>query len=664
MPQAKALDIDALFQSGVTQHQQGKLEAAEEIYRQVLGRDGAHAGAWQLRGVIKFQQKLPKEALPLLERAVALAPNDAAALNNLGNVLIDLGQFEEAVATLERAVALKPEAADFHANLGRALRFFKKLDRSAEAYRRAIALAPKRAAYHSSLGNILTAQKDDEGAMAAFAAALELAPNQPNLIHNIALSLVKLKRFEEAASHSRRAIELDPKEPEYRITLGAALQEMGQLDEAIAEMRLARNMGAIGRMYQNSLLFHMNNAFEHDPAEARTDALEYMRRLAGDVRPYTDWFNVLDRDRPLRIGFVSGDFSSHPVGRFLLGPLAEIDQSRCELFAYSQQRLPNDPLQQRFRAIIPNWREISGLSDEATARDIHRDKIDILVDLSGHTAHNRLPMFAFKPAPVAFTWLGYFATTGVTAIDYVLCNRWLLPESELDHFVEKPWYLPDTHWCFSRPAQDVDVAPLPAGADGTITFGSFNNFHKLSPATIALWARVIREVPNARLHLRYNVEQPVVDRLTAALVAAGAPADRIEVIGKNLPYSEHLATYGDIDIALDPFPYNGGTTTAEALYMGVPVLTLRGDRFSGHMAESTIRAAGLDDWVALTPDEYVEKAADFAADRARLAALRAGLRDRVLASKLFDAKRFARDLEDAFRGMWRSYCDKAALAKQ
>jgi protein O-GlcNAc transferase len=663
MPPAPQPDIDTLFQSGLALHQQGQLDAAEAIYRQVLGRDGNHVSAWQLRGVIRYQQKLPAEALPLLERAVALDPANAASLNNLGNVLIDLHRFEDAVDALRRATALRPEAADMRANLGRALRFYKKLDEAAEAYRHAIALDHKRAAYHASLGNVLSASKDDAGALTAFAAALDLAPNQPNLLHNVALSLVKLKRFEEAIAHSKRAVALQPKEPEYRVTLGAALQYVGRLDEAIEEMRLARNLGAVGSRYQNSLLFHMNNAFEHDPAEARNDAIAFIQRLAGHVRPYTEWFNDTDTERPLRIGLVSGDFTSHPVGRFLLGPLAELDQSLYEIYAYSQLRAPQDPLQQQFRQMIKNWRDIQGMSDDVVARDIRADKIDILVDLAGHTAHNRLSMFTYKPAPVAFTWLGYFASTGVAAIDYVLCNRWLLPESELSHFVEEPWYLPDTHWCFSRPAQDVEVAPLPAGDTGTITFGSFNNFHKLSPATIALWARVIRDVPNSRLHLRYNVEQPVVDRLTAALLAAGAPADRIEVVGKNLPYAEHLATYGGLDIALDPFPYNGGTTTAEALYMGVPVLTLRGDRFSAHMAESTVRAAGLDDWVALTADEYVAKAAAFALDRAGLAALRAGLRDRVLASKLFDAKLFARDLEDAFRGMWRTYCDKVSAPK-
>lgn len=648
---------EEVFREGTRHHQAGRLDAAEECYRQVLGRDGNHAGAWNLRGVIRFQQRRPAEAVPLLERAVALDPGNSGAFNNLGNALIDLSRFEDAVEALEKAVSLRPDAPELHANLGRALRFHKKLDRAAEAYRTAISLDPRRAAYHSSLGNVLSALKDDAGATAAFETAIALAPDQPDLLHNAAISLLKLKRLHDSVDYSRRAIALKPSEGEYYVTLGAAYQELGRIDDAIAEMRRGRDLGASGRIYQNSLLFHMNNALEQDPAAARSDAVHYMGRIAGNVRPYTQWSNSLDPERKLRIGLVSGDFRSHPVGRFLLGPLKAIDQSRYEIFAYSAARSLGDPLQREFMALIPNWRDIDGLRDDMVARDIHADRIDILVDLSGHTAHNRLVTFTYKPAPVAFTWLGYFATTGVTAIDYVLCNRWLLPDAERAHFVEAPWYLPDTHWCFSRPGEDVAVAPLPAGTDGPITFGSFNNFHKIGPAAIALWARIIREVPNSRLHLRYNVEPEVAQRLSEALVASGAPEDRIEVIGRNLPYSEHLATYGNIDIALDPFPYNGGTTTAEALYMGVPVLTLRGDRFSAHMAESTVRAAELDDWVALTPDDYVAKAARFAADREGLAALRAGLRDRVLASKLFNAELFARDLEEAFRGMWRNYCE-------
>jgi len=658
MPPPLPSDIDRLFQSGLARHQKGDLEAAEVIYRQVLGRDGNHAGAWQLRGVIRFQQKRPKDALPLLERAVALDPGNAASFNNLGNVLVDLQRFEDAVAAFERATELKPEAADMHANLGRALRLFRKFEAAAGAYRRAIALAPERAAYHSSLGNVLADLKDEQGAVAAFAAALKLAPDQPHLIQNIALSLLKLERFEEAIDHSRRAIALDPKEAEHHVTLGKALKALGRVDEAVDEFRLARRKGADPRGYQNPLLFHMNNVLHMDPVDACYDAIGFMRQSTSSVRPYTQWQVRPDPDRKLRVGLVSGDFRNHPVGRFLLGPLSQIDKDQFEIYAYSQVRASTETLQQQLRNVADRWRDIDGEPDSAVAAGIRRDQIDILVDLSGHTANNRVTMFAYKPAPIAVTWLGYFATTGLPAIDYVLCNRWLLPETELSHFVEKPWYLPDTHWCFSRPAQDVAVAPLPAGEIGTITFGSFNNFHKLSPAAIALWARLIREVPNSRLHLRYSVEQPAVDRLRAALIDAGAPDDRIDVSGKSLGYSEHLATYGGIDIALDPFPYNGGTTTAEALYMGVPVLTLRGDRFSSHMAESTIRAAGLDEWVALTPDEYVAKAAAFAADRQALATLRANLRDRVLASKLFDAKRFARDLEDAFRGMWRVWCEK------
>jgi predicted O-linked N-acetylglucosamine transferase (SPINDLY family) len=299
-----------------------------------------------------------------------------------------------------------------------------------------------------------------------------------------------------------------------------------------------------------------------------------------------------------------------------------------------------------------------GLSDENLAQQIREDGIDILIDLSGHTAHNRLPMFAWKPAPIQVSWLGYFATTGVTAIDYLIADPWTLPESEEANFTENIWRLPETRLCFTPPDVDMEITPLPALSNGHLTFACFNNLTKMNDTVVALWARILAAVPTSRLFLKSkqlreaSVRQSVVDRFAAH----GIDSERLILEGLS-PRAEYLATYQRVDIALDPFPYTGGTTSVEALWMGVPVLTLAGECFLSRQGVGLLMNAGLPEWIAADADDYVARAVSHASDLQRLAALRNGLRQQVLASPVFDAQRFAHHFETALRGMWKKWCD-------
>jgi protein O-GlcNAc transferase len=354
----------------------------------------------------------------------------------------------------------------------------------------------------------------------------------------------------------------------------------------------------------------------------------------------------------LRVGFVSGDLNSHPVGFFLESVLGHLDRTRIELVAYAT-RQRDDAVSQRLEPRFSAWHDISRIDDETCARRIRDDAIDILVDLSGHTNHNRLPVFAWKPAPIQATWLGYFATTGLASIDYVIADRHVLPFDESSQFVEAPWHLPDSYLCFTPPPFDIEVGPLPAGEHGAITFGCFNHLVKLNDAVVALWSRVLDAVPGSRLLLKTRqLDDPVVQRATLERFAAhGIDGARLMLEGQS-PRAELLAAYQRVDIALDPFPYAGGTTSVEALWMGVPVLTRRGERFLSHVGESIVNTAGLPEWIAADDADYLNKAVRFSAQRDELAALRNTLRERLLASPLCDAPRFARHLEDAFHGMW------------
>jgi predicted O-linked N-acetylglucosamine transferase (SPINDLY family) len=324
-----------------------------------------------------------------------------------------------------------------------------------------------------------------------------------------------------------------------------------------------------------------------------------------------------------------------------------------ELIAYPTQAKEDD-LTGRIKPYFSKWHSLVGLSDEEAAKRIHQDGVHVLIDLSGHTAHNRLPVFAYKPAPVQATWLGYFATTGVKEIDYIIGDPYVTPEGEADHFVEKIWALPETYCCFSPPRGAPEVAALPALSNGFVTFGCFNNLAKVNERVIALWARVLQAVPGSKLMLKTKAltDETVKARIRGQFQERGVEADRLILEGP-APRTELLGAYGRVDIALDPFPYPGGTTSAEALWMGVPVLTKRGDRFLSHVGETIAHNSGQSEWIAQNEAEYVQKAVQFTQDLPSLAARRAQMREKLLQSPLYDAKRFARHLEQALRGMWR-----------
>jgi len=350
---------------------------------------------------------------------------------------------------------------------------------------------------------------------------------------------------------------------------------------------------------------------------------------------------------------VSGDMRTHSVGHFLEGVLSHIDPARIELIAYPTNP-DEDELTARIRPFFSVWKPLVGLNDGDAARLIHSDGVHVLVDVSGFTAHNRLPVFAWKPAPVQVTWLGLPNTTGMKEMDYVLGDLQATPPENEHHFSEAVWRMPDSYVCFSAPPYPIEVAPLPALSTGYVTFGSFNNLTKMNDAVVELWARILLAVPNSRLYLKTNqLSNAVINEQTLRRFGShGIAPERLLLRGKLGSIADHLAEYNKVDVALDTFPYPGVTTSVEALWMGVPVLTLHGDRFLSLTAKSVAHHAGLPDWVAIDKDEYVAKAVSFTSNLESLAALRASLRQQVLASPLFDAPRFARNFEDALWGMW------------
>jgi predicted O-linked N-acetylglucosamine transferase (SPINDLY family) len=392
------------------------------------------------------------------------------------------------------------------------------------------------------------------------------------------------------------------------------------------------------------------------PAELAAAHAEWNRRhaepLRGSWQPHP---NTPDPERPVRIGFVSADLGSHPVGYFTVRLFEHLDPRQCLTFCYSF-RSKEDDLSRRIAQSAGAWRNVYSLSIEQLAAQIRADGIDILFDLAGHTS-NRLTLFARKPAPIQISWAGYVGTTGIKAMDYVLADRHHVPPEMEPYYQEKVLRMPDGYVCYDPPAYAPEVGPLPAAANGYVTFGSFNRLAKTTPEVVDVFCRVLKRVPDARMIVKFTgLDGPSTNRRYAEMFAQrGIDPQRLELLG-NSPHAELLAQYNRIDVALDTFPYSGGLVTCEALWMGVPVITCPGQTFAGRHSLSHLTNAGLPELVAQDLDDYVQRAVALAGDRPRLAALRAALRSQVAASPLCDGRRFAANFARLMREVWCAWC--------
>jgi len=685
--------LEAHNQLGIARAQQGDFAAAAESFRKVVWLDGGHAdGHSNLGNALKEQGKL-HEAIACYRRALELKPNSVQVYGNLGNTLKDQGKLEEAVACYRRALELASDCAEAQNNLGTALYAQGKLEEAIACYRHALKLRPEYVEAHSNLGVALQAQGKLEEAAACHRRAIQLRPNYTAAYNNLALTLLDQGKSDEAVACYRRALELQPDYAQAYNNLGNALKDEGKLDEAVACYRRAlqlkpdyarahNNLGTAlqqqGNLEEAAPCYRRALELAPDFAEAHSNCLlcEQYRpgaTLAALAAAHAQWnqrhgapllaacrppANDRDGNRRLRLGFVSADFGRHPVGWFLVRILEELRRHDCEIVCYSD-RLRKDEITARLAAAAGTWRDVQGLSHPMLAEQIRADRIDILFDLAGHTARNRLLVFARKPAPIQITWLGYVGTTGLAAMDYVLADRWEIPADMENHYCEKVLRLPDGYVCYDPPAYAPEVNALPALGQGHVTFGSFNNLGKINPSVVAVWAEVLGRIPGARLVLKYQGfdDDGTRRRYEELFAARGVQRGRLELLGWS-SHAQLLSEYHRIDLALDPFPYGGGLTTCEALWMGVPVITCPGETFASRHSLSHMSNIGLTETVARDLSHYVELAAQWASDLPRLAHLRAELRGRMARSPLCDGPHSAANLMHLLRTVWRQWCEE------
>lgn len=604
----------------------GQLPEALVLYEQVCGLDPRDADACYMAGVASAMLGEKRRSVELLVRAIELNPGHALSHYNLGISFRDLGEMEKAAVALRKTIELKPDFKGGYTPLANVLINLKQMDEAEKVFRRLLLLTPSVAENQNNLGTVLQAMGRIDEAIENYQKAIKLKPAMTTAWDSLGSAYASSGRYEEALTAYRESLKLDP----------------GNV-RGHSNMLLTMN-------YMDSL--SPRQVFdEHRAWGAQFNRTIEISRTSVDCEP----------GRALRIGYVSPDFREHSVAYFI-EPLLEMhDKGKFEIFGYSSVPVM-DETTTRLKAMVSHWRDISGQQDNQVIERIKKDRIDILIDLSGHTACNHLAVFAQKPAPIQVTWLGYPNTTGLEAMDYRITDEIADPPGNDEFYTEQLVRLPVAFLCYKPSISAPDVTPPPCIKNGFITLGSFNNLAKMGAGVIALWADLLHTMPEARLLIKNPslTDSGTRGRYLDMFCGHGIDEKRIDLIGHAPTRNEHLALYGKVDIALDTFPYNGTTTTCEALWMGVPVVTVKGSVHAARVGASLLHAAGLAELIAESGEKYISLVKGLADDYSRLSGMRTGLRNQVQSSLLCDAHGFTKNLEDEYIDLWRKWCAREA----
>ncbi len=684
--------VEALSNMGSILREQDKLDEARACFDKVLllAPDLA-VGHYNLGCVLKDQHK-PEEALACYQKAVSLNPDFVEALNVMASTLREQGKLEQAIAGFRRVILIQPDLAEAHLGLGDALKEQGKLDEALASYRQALVFKPDVVVVHNNMGNLFREQGKLVEAQACYRKALSFEPEyaeahnnsgivfldqgnvgealncfqrvlsfQPDFVAaliNQGIAMQSLGRLYAAVASYRRALKIEPDHAEALSNLGNVLGDVGQLDDAVASFRRAFGLKPDYVDPYHNLLFTLNYHPDLSGEEIFAAYREFDQRFGLPCR--SEWQphgNSRDMARRLKVGYVSPDFRHHSCRFFLEPLLSRHDKNEVEVFAYAELTT-EDAVTARYRKYVDRWVPTLGLTDVALAERIRADGIDILVDLAGHTNKGRLQVFARKPAPVSVSWLGYGYTTGLTAIDYYLTDAASVPVGGEGIFSEMPWRVPTPCYCY-RPAPGMGpVNALPAAERGYITFGTLTRGIRINHKTVRVWSEILNRVQGSRLVIDSSnfCEAETQDALAKQFTAHGVERDRLE-IGYHSPPWDVLR---GIDIGLDCFPHNSGTTLFESLYMGVPIVSLAGRPGVGRLGSTILEGVGHPEWIAHAEEEYINIAVTMANDREQLAATRSGLRKQMEDGPLMDEAGFAQKVEAAYRAMFEKWAIEQA----
>ena len=658
----------AELEAAIRLHESGDLAGAERRYRAILRSDARDADATHLLGLVAHQRGEHAQAVAQINAAIALKGDKAIYHFNLGNALAALDRPQQAAESFRAALKLDPAHIAARGNLAHALALSGRHREAADELRRLEDLQPSAATRYALASALMRVADADLGAAESYDEAAALlreswqeadAPTEARLA--LAYCLQQRKHWTEAAGHYEAVIALRPADPAAHNNLANCYNQLGRMAEAIGHYRETYRLAPDFPQALAGVLACLNYDPDCTPEKSAAEHRHWAERVAAPHCPSTSHFaNDRDPKRRLRIGYVSPDLRRHPVSAIFAPILAAHDRSRVETTCY-YNFAGEDVVTLRLKSLAGRWRTVAGVDDDALCAQIREDGIDILVDLAGHTTHNRLLAFARKPAPVQVSWLGYFNTTGLATMDYFLSDPWSSPAGQERYYVERLLRLPHTRFCYQPPEYMPEVGPLPAASRGQITFGCLNNLSKLNERVLALWGELLRAVPDSRLLVQTSALDDAPNRLRFAELCAkhGIAPSRLELRGF-VPVDQAPASYAEIDIALDPFPFCGGMTSLEALWLGVPVITLPGETIASRQSASMLMNLGLPELIAENSAQYVHAAAQLARDLPRLTALRSGLRQRFADSPLMDYTGFARALEAAYAKMWLDWLEQDA----
>ncbi|MBF0588257.1 MAG: tetratricopeptide repeat protein [Magnetococcales bacterium] len=636
---------------GTTLRDLGRLEEAIASYQRAVALNPDMITAHLMMAGVHLQLNQKSEGIASLQAVLALQPNHVDALNNLGNVLTELERYDEAIALYDRAVAIQPNYANVHYNRGNTLRLQKRFDEAIAGYERALELNPALSQALNNIGHAHLQQKHFTEAVPIFQRVLQVRPDDPGPLNSLGHALTELGALDEAIPVLERAIAADPTYPEAHSSLGNALKRVGRLKEAVESYARALTLGSSYAMVKNLV-----NALLYVPDMSPDARYELTaRHMAaclppGDPPPRPEV--PLAPGERLRIGYLSSDFRNHPVGHNIYPLLSSHNHEKFEIFAYAELA-KEDQHTRKIKQHMDHWRPTRGLTDDQVADMVREDRIHIMVYLAGLFDENRILVAARRPAPVQVSFHNGASTT-LETMDYWLTDSVIHPPGEtVERFSETLWRLP-VFYSYPPLEGAPDVGPLPADRNGFITFGSFNNPTKITPPVVALWADILKAVPDARLILKYHKQfkvQALADRFRELFREQGIDPARLTILGDNDNRFDHLNHYNQVDIALDPFPFTGATTTFQALWMGVPVVSLMGDGFIGRMAGDILVHTGLPELTVHSEEAYLEVVLELVGDLERMRELREGLREGIIASDICDFVGFTRGVEEGFVGM-------------
>jgi len=650
-------DFDAWNSLGVNHKAVGDRQEAVADFRAAIRANSLCAEAYSNLGMALQDLGQSDDAVSCCSEAIKIRPDYAEAYNNLAIALLSMGRVDEALLNVARAVELRPNYSDALANFALALQKSGRSVESVNKYNELEKIIDFNFEQYKNFGDALFSAQQFEKSIEIYNISISANPTDDTIYYRLGIVYQAIRNYEMAVKSTLKATELNPNSYDAFNSLGNIYRVVGRPFDAVRAYSQAIELNSNFLEPHSSMVFTMQYCKNYNHVEKLQSACDYGYKLNKPIYDHNISEAEVDK-KTLRIGFVSPDFREHPIGYFFENFMtvlrAQSDES-LSLYVYATSN-KSDDLTNRIKSVSHKWTLAVNLTDLELANEIFDDQVDVLIDLSGHTANNRLAMFALKPAPIQASWQGYFATTGLDTMDYFLGDPWLAPPCEDELFVEKIWRLPETNACFSAPTPDVQISPLPARSLGYVTFGCFNHLAKLDPAVLSLWVKILKSVPHSRLFLKNGQlgDASVCLNLRNQFTAEGVPLDRLYFEGFS-PRTEYLEAYNQIDISLDPFPYPGGTTSIESLWMGTPVLTMKGNNYLSRVGESIAQNAGLSDWIAVDEADYLTKAIEFSSNLETLQAISLGLRDSVLKSPLFDAPRLAGHFEDAMWGMWKNY---------